>query len=175
MKFLKILYYLLIGFIALIAIFLVISVFPIPGNFEVMTVLSGSMNPTIKMGSVVVVKPVDQYQIGDIITFKSSREDKAPITHRIHDIKVSGGVPVYITKGDANENPDQREVPKREIVGKVLFSVPYLGHVVDFAQRPIGFMIIIIVPAAVIIFDQVKNIFHQVKKIRTDKESSKLE
>ncbi len=168
MKALKILYYIFIAFIGLIAVLLIISIFPITGNFKVMIVQSGSMQPEIKMGSIVAIKPVDDYRIGDVITFQIAK-NKEPITHRIHDIKVVGGEPRYITKGDANNAPDQREVSQREIIGKVLFNIPYLGYVIDFAQKPIGFSLIIIIPALVIIFDEAKKIYAEVKKRKAKK------
>jgi len=152
--------------IALVAVLLVVSVLPITGNFKVMVVQSGSMAPKIKMGSVVVIKPVEEYKIGDVITFGPYSRIKAPTTHRIYDIKIEDGQPVYITKGDANNSPDQREIQKREIIGKVLFDVPYLGYVVSFAKKPIGFTLIIVVPAGLIIFDETKNIFNELKRKR---------
>jgi len=164
MKIFKVLYYIFIAFIAVIAILLIVSVFPITGNYKLMIVQSGSMTPAIKMGSVVVAKPAENYQIGDVITFGPYTRTQAPTTHRIYDIKVTDGNPVYITKGDANNAPDQREITKRDIVGKVLFSIPYLGYAVDFAKRPLGFSLIIIVPAALIIIDEIKNIYGEIKK-----------
>ena len=160
----KIIYYIFIAFIVIIAILLIVSVFPITGNYKLMIVQSGSMTPAIKMGSVVVAKPAENYQIGDVITFGPYTRTQAPTTHRIYDIKVTDGNPVYITKGDANNAPDQREITKRDIVGKVLFSIPYLGYAVDFAKRPLGFSLIIIVPAALIIIDEIKNIYGEIKK-----------
>ena len=165
-KAIKIIYYVVIGFVALVAVLLVVSVLPITGNFKVMVVQSGSMAPKIKMGSVVVIKPVEEYKIGDVITFGPYSRIKAPITHRISDVKIVNGQPVYITKGDANNSPDQREIQKREIIGKVLFDVPYLGYVVSFAKKPIGFTLIIVVPAGLIIFDETKNIFNELKRKR---------
>jgi len=164
MKIFKIIYYIFLAFIGAIAVLLIVSVFPITGNYKIMIVQSGSMAPAIKMGSVVVVKPAEDYKIGDVITFGPYTRTKAPTSHRIYDIKVSGGTPSYITKGDANDSPDQKEISKREIVGKVLFSVPYLGFAVDFAKKPLGFALIIIVPAAVIISDEIKNIYGEIKK-----------
>lgn len=164
MKPFKVIYYIFIALIAVIAILLIVSVFPITGNYKLMTVQSGSMEPAIKMGSVVMVKPVDDYRIGDVISFGEATKTQAPTTHRIYDIKVAEGQPVYITKGDANEEPDPREVLRREVIGKVLISVPYFGYAVDFAQKPLGFALIIIVPAALIIFDEIRKIFGEVKK-----------
>ncbi len=171
MKIFKIIYYIFIVFIALIAILLAVSVFPITGNYKVMIVQSGSMAPAIKMGSIVIVKPVADYKIGDVITFGPMTKTKAPTTHRIAEIKVQDGEPVYITKGDANEDPDQREITKKEIIGKVLFSVPYLGFAVATAKKPIGFMLIIVVPAVIIIYDEAKKVWQEIKKMRQRKDA----
>jgi len=169
MKIFKIIYYIFIAFIVLIAILLIVSVLPITGNYKVMTVISGSMAPAIKMGSVVIVKPVSDYKIGEVITFGPYSRTKAPTTHRIYDIKVTGGEPIYITKGDVNNAPDTREITKKDVLGKVLFSVPYVGYAVDFAKKPVGFALIIIVPAAIIIGDEIKKIINEIKKKKTIK------
>lgn len=134
-----------------------------------MTVISGSMAPQIKMGSTVMVKPMQDYKIGDVITFGPVSKTKSPTTHRIYDIKVTEGEPRYITKGDVNNAPDSREITKKDILGKVLFSVPYVGYAVDFAKKPIGFALIIIVPAALIIFDEIKKIWKEAVKIKNEK------
>ena len=171
MKILNIIYYIFIAFIAAIALLLIISVFPITGNYKLMVVQSGSMAPAIKMGSIVMVKPADDYKIGDVITFGPYTKTKAPTSHRIYDIKMTEqGQPIYITKGDANNAPDTREISKGDILGKVLFSIPYLGYAVDFAKKPLGFSLIIIVPAAIIIIDEIKNIFREVKRTKEKKE-----
>lgn len=166
MKIFKTIYYIFIACIAVVAGLLVISVFPITGNYKVMVVLSGSMEPAIKVGSVVVVKPVANYEVGDIITFGPMGKNKMPITHRIAEIKEKEGRMIYVTKGDANDSTDSNEVPKNQIVGKALFSVPYIGYAVDTAKKPLGFAFIIIVPAAIIIFDEVKKIKNEVVRIR---------
>jgi signal peptidase len=170
MKILKVIYSIFIVFIVVVAVLLIVSVFPITGNYKIMTVISGSMEPAIKMGSVAIVKPVHStgsgqadYKIGDVITFGPYSKTKAPTSHRIYDIKVVDSQPVYITKGDANNAPDPREIQKKDIIGKVILSIPYLGYAVNFAKKPLGFGLIIIVPAAIIIFDEAKNIFREVK------------
>ena len=164
MKILKVIYSIFVAFIVVVAVLLIVSVLPITGNYKIMTVISGSMAPEIKMGSVVVVKPVSDYKIGDVITFGPYNKTKAPTTHRIYDIKVVDSESVYITKGDVNNAPDSREIKKSDIVGKVLFSVPFMGYAVEFAKKPLGFALIIIVPAAIIIFDEIKKIIDEVRK-----------
>jgi len=161
--FFKIFYYICLGFLAIVAVLLVVSAFPITGNYKVLMVLSGSMEPEIKSGSVVVVKPADDYRIGDVITFNGLKQ-KELITHRIEEIKVVGGTPVYITKGDANNAPDRKEVSKKDIIGKVLFDISYLGYVVNFAQKPAGFLLLIITPAIVVIIDEGKKVYEEIKK-----------
>jgi len=163
----KAIYYIFIAFIVVVTLSLIVSIFPLTGNIKFMVVQSGSMEPAIHTGSVVMIKPASDYKIGDVITFGEVSKTKAPITHRIYDIKVVDGNPVYITKGDANNAPDAREVQKRDVLGKVLFSVPYLGYAVDFAKKPAGFALIIIVPAAIIIGDEIKKIFKELKKQKT--------
>lgn len=164
MKILKTIYYILIAFLVLIVLLLVVSVFPISGNIKFMVVQSGSMAPDIKMGSVVMVKPAENYNIGDVISFGKMTKTEWPTTHRIYDIKVVGNEALYITKGDTNNAPDPKQVSHGDIIGKVLFDIPYLGYAVNFAKKPIGFALIIIVPAAVIIGDEIKKIFREVKK-----------
>ncbi|MHA1483249.1 MAG: hypothetical protein ACTSQA_07425, partial [Candidatus Heimdallarchaeaceae archaeon] len=62
---------------------------------------------------------------------------------------------------------DQKEISKKEIIGKVLVNIPYLGFAVDFAKKPIGFVLIIGIPAIVIISDEVKKIYEEIKKKKT--------
>ena len=164
MEVFKIIYYLFVAFVIVIAFLLIVSVFPITGNYKLFIVQSGSMEPAIKMGSIVVVKPAKEYKIGEVITFGPYSKAKVPTTHRIYDIRVVSGEPIYITKGDANNAPDHREITKKEVIGKVLFSIPYLGYAVDFAKKPIGFVLIILVPTAIIIADEVKNIVKEIKR-----------
>lgn len=111
-----------------------------------------------------MVKPADDYKIGEVITFGEMTKTKSPITHRIYDIKIINNNPVYITKGDANNAPDGEEINKNDVIGKVMVSVPFMGYAVDFARKPIGFVFIIIVPAAIIIFDEVGKIYDEISK-----------
>lgn len=172
MKIFKIFYYVFLGFVALVAVLLIVSVLPIAGNFKAMAVLSGSMEPAIKTGSIVVVKPANSYQVNQVITFTNPSRKSEPITHRIVDMEVIEGNVLYITQGDANNAPDQKKVRPREIIGKVLFDIPYLGYVVSAAQKPLGFMLIIIVPAVIIIYDEFRKIWREIKKLRNRKKDN---
>jgi signal peptidase len=164
MKKINIAYYIIVGLLCLIAVLLIISILPITGNFKILTVLSGSMEPNIHTGSVVVVKPTKDYKIGDVITFGPYTKTQTPTTHRIKDIKVQDGQEIYVTKGDANNASDNKEITKKDVIGKVWLSVPLFGYVVSFVRKPIGFMILIVVPVLAIIIDEVKKIIGEVKK-----------
>jgi len=170
-KLFKIIYYLFFVFISAIAILLVVSVFPITGNFKVLIVQSGSMEPKIMTGAIVLVKPASDYKIGDIVTFLPPGGGKKTITHRIAEIKNKYNKFSYVTKGDANNSIDQNEIEQKNIIGKVLVNIPYVGYAVDVAKKPYGFAALIILPALLIIFDEIKKILNEVKNIRQKKKS----
>lgn len=122
-----IIYYTFIAFIGTITLLLIASVFPIAGNFKVLSVLSGSMEPAIRVGSLVIVRPSAEYKINDIITFPSPEDPNILVTHRIIGIQTIENRIFYITQGDANEEPDPDLIAKDDVIGKVLFTIPFLG------------------------------------------------
>lgn len=82
------------------------------------------------------------------------------ITHRIHQVAEDG----FITKGDTNEDPDQWTVRKEAIIGKALYTIPYIGYLGYFVRTPLGFILLIIIPATIIIITEIRNIITQPKK-----------
>jgi len=172
MKILKIAYYIVLVVITFFALLLIISIFPITGNIKILSVLSGSMEPTLHTGSVIIVKPISNYKIGDVITFGPNTKTQTPVTHRISDMRVVDGNIIYITKGDANDSPDIREIQKKDIIGKVLFSVPFAGYAVDYAKKPFGFVLIIAIPAILIVYDEIRKIWKEIMKLKSKKKDS---
>jgi signal peptidase I len=162
-------YYLFIAALVSVGVLLIITLFPIPGNYEIKIVLSGSMEPALKTGSIVVVKPVDVYEIGDVITFGKDTKRDVPTTHRIVEARFESGKARFITKGDANDNVDGKEVREDEVIGKVLLSVPYLGFLLDLARKPIGFAFLIGVPAVAIVSDELRKVWREVGKMKKGK------
>jgi signal peptidase len=169
-KALKIGYGIFVTAIIAFALLLVVSMFPIAGNYKVKIVMSGSMEPAIKTGSIVVIKPESTYAVGDVITFGKDTKKDVPTSHRIIAMRTQEGKYVYQVKGDANKSADMKEVMQGEVIGKVLFTAPYVGYLLDFAKKPTGFVLLIVVPAAVIIFDEVQTIWVETKKMRAKKE-----
>lgn len=158
-------YWAILGFLLAVLIFVSFPLLPINNNYSLKMVLSGSMSPAIKTGSIVAVKPALSYNVGDVITFKKGQGEKNILTHRIIGQTEQG----FITQGDANNVVDASPVKEEDIFGKVLFSVPYVGYAVDFAKKPLGFSLIIIVPAIIIIFDEARKIYEEVKKKKVKK------
>ncbi len=168
-KFFAILYYGLIVGVVFLGALLLMPLVPVPGNIEVKIVQSGSMEPEIKTGSLIVMRPTEDYQVGDIITFYFERGDQVPTTHRIVEVNEVGRSISYLTKGDANNAPDPRPIPRNQVLGEVLFSIPYLGFILDFAKKPLGFVLLIGIPAGFVLFDEGIALWNELRKLRTKK------
>lgn len=134
-----------------------------------MIVQSGSMEPAIHTGSLVVSKPMAEYAIDDVITYNDDSTNQTPTTHRVVEIKNDNGAVSYVTKGDANNDRDRKAVEQKNVLGKVLFSVPYLGYIVDFIKKPIGFILVVLIPALLIVSEEAKKIWLEIKKIKNKK------
>lgn len=109
-------------------------------GLQVYTVLSGSMEPTYHVGSIIYVKPVDpsEIKVGDPITFVMN-EQLTVATHRV--VRIDAENSAFYTKGDANEDPDASPVHFNNLLGKPVFTIPYLGYVSSYVQSPPGIYI----------------------------------
>ncbi len=116
-------------------------------------------------GAVVVIKEAPAYNIGDVITFNSVNT-KIPTTHRIIGVEKVDGINYFVSKGDANEERDTNLVATGDIVGKVMVDVPYVGYLLDFARQPLGFALLIGIPALMIVLSELTNIWYEVRRIR---------
>lgn len=110
-------------------------------GFQVFAVLSGSMEPALPVGSLVYVKAVDPSSLkpGETITYMVN--DTAVVTHRLVEViedPEEPGTLWFRTKGDANESEDMALVHSRNVIGRATFSIPYLGYVTTYIQRPPG-------------------------------------
>ncbi len=167
-------YSLVFIFLVLVAGIVALSSLKIPGNFKLLTVESGSMEPAIKRGAIVVVKPESDYHKGDVITVVEPANPKISLTHRIVEIEEQKESIFYTTKGDANEAPDTEKRPKENVVGKVLFSIPLVGYPVAFAKTRDGLLILVIIPATVIIYSELMSIKNETKKLLAARKNRKL-
>ncbi|RXT04388.1 signal peptidase I SipW [Ammoniphilus sp. CFH 90114] len=126
-------------------------------GYRLMNVLSGSMEPAIHTGSIILVKPIvnnDQLKVGDIITYKSNIKEGILVTHRIVDVTDEREIE-YVTKGDANESKDPRPIPSELVVGKYSnIMIPFVGYILSFIQSKKGLALLVIIPGLVIVFTQ---------------------
>ena len=138
-------------------------------------IVSESMEPTLEINDVVVVKTCEatQLQKGDIITFQ---QDGRIISHRILDITKDKKIIKFRTKGDNNEIPDSDLIPESQVYGKVVFSIKKIGKIISYIQNIRGLInivfFVIIVYILVSLRDKQKNTRkmkrkkYEIKKIR---------
>jgi len=141
------------------------------GGWQAFSVLSGSMEPVIPVGSLVIArqpKHPTEIQTHDIITFIEPGTTNRLITHRVirHDHDTGS----FITKGDANQRNDQWQVPFGRIKGKIVIHTPHLGTILEFIKSPFGLLIFVGLPVLLIVAEEVKRIFD----ISVDKKVAKI-
>lgn len=131
-------------------------------SFKPYVIQSGSMEPSIMTGDMVIVKSEPEYQVNDVITFTD--ESDRVVTHRVLK-KINDQASLeYETKGDANQSSDSQAIPYEKVIGKVHLVIPKLGFVVAFAQSRQGIVALIIIPVILIVYDELKKIFAEVNK-----------
>lgn len=114
-------------------------------GFRPYIVLSGSMEPNLQVGDLVVAGQVGEEQIetGDVITFEGA--DGAVITHRVVDIIIKDGEKLCQTKGDNNNAKDTGLVSIESIKGKYIFKISGAGKIILQILSPSGLMLIIFI------------------------------
>lgn len=125
-------------------------------NRELYSVKSGSMEPAISVGDLVVVeRSYDQLLRGDVISYRSPDNPRMLITHRVTVVDSSRGL--ITAKGD---NAPMADEPIREqlVVGKVAYAVPAVGYGFDFLRHPIGLGVAVYVPAAIIALGEIRKL-----------------
>jgi signal peptidase len=138
-------------------------------HWDVQVVMSGSMEPAMPVGSVVLVRPVgpEAVAVGDIITFRQ-QGSAGFVTHRVVEV-VNEESLSFRTRGDANEEPDTSLVPADALRGRVWVTIPYLGYVAQHARQPWGFLLLVGVPGGLIIAGEVFHIFSTLRRGRQGK------
>ena len=114
----------------------------IPGLFGIRpyVVYSGSMEPEIPTGAVVFTKEGE---------FSPKKGDITVVTHR----GVKKEKDIFITKGDANKTEDPVPAEASQIIGRVVFHLPYLGYVIHFLKARIPFAAVCIAACLSVLFD----------------------
>lgn len=114
-------------------------------------VVSGSMEPMIKTGSLLLVDKKDKnIEIGDVIAYKNHNME---VSHRVVEITSNG----YVTKGDNNDNVDFYQVRESDITGTVIFSIPKLGYALDWVRSTQGIIVIATICTGCILMGLLRN------------------
>lgn len=122
---------------------------------QLMVVVSGSMEPNIGTGSIIVVKQVDIGSVGrgEVITFIPQDADDVYVTHRVVDVNADGS---FVTKGDANNVRDNVNVRPNDIVGQVHFVIPFLGYAVLAVRSIPGLAVIAVIILTLLVMQTVE-------------------
>jgi signal peptidase I len=132
-----------VGFIgvALVVFFVGFSLFthlaPLTGR-QLFIVGGGSMEPSIPLGSLVIVTPTDARTVGvgDVLTIRA--DNGVVFTHRVTRVVDLPDGRFFETKGDANQTPDNGLVPARAVVGAADQYVPFAGYAQGFLSKVLG-------------------------------------
>jgi signal peptidase I len=110
------------------------------GGLQLLAVMSGSMEPTIHVGGIVGVLPTaaTDLKVGDVITFANQSNPDVLVTHRIVAIEPNNGQQLLTTQGDANDTVDAVSVPVTRAVGRVDFTLPWLGYLMVWLSTPLA-------------------------------------
>lgn len=118
---------------------------PLLLGYQMFSIKTGSMSPTIKIGSIVFVEPcrkLNEYSVGDIVTF-SDKQTNRSFTHRI--VSINEADQSFNTKGDANKTEDPSPTSLDKAVGKVVFIIPFVGRVTDALSSTVGKIVVAVV------------------------------
>ena len=135
------------------------------------TVLSGSMEPTYPVGSLIYVKklPYSELKVGDPVTFAAAQD--VAVTHRIVAIEPDEADPAllwFTTRGDANDYDDMAPLDCRNVIGKPVFAIPGLGYAIDYVQQPPGTYLVIAGVGLLLLLSLLPALFAPAKKREQD-------
>jgi signal peptidase len=152
----------------LLLILLLLSVGFTARSTNFFTITSGSMEPAIHVGSLIATTPQTSYQPGDILAFHSAQ---GIVTHRLLETVPQTSEILYRTQGDANSSPDRDLINSSNVIGRVSLNLPYLGYLLLWLHRPLGFAFLILLPATLVVLQEVRSLLAAWREIRHAKPS----
>lgn len=125
------------------------------------SVLSGSMEPAIAAGDLVVAQRTSalDIELGDVVTFRDPDDGTRLITHRVGGIRREGAHVAFVTKGDANTGTESWRVAAGGEVGRVAYRLPLLGHAAVATRTRIGFALIVVLPLLLLAINELARIW----------------
>ena len=121
---------------------------PLAFHGRPLMVMSGSMEPAIHTGDVVVARQVEPLDArpGDIVTFRDPKRGGLLVTHRVRSMRREGDKVQFVTKGDANNSSERWRVGIDERISRTLFRLPALGRVFAFGHTRTGLLALVLLP-----------------------------
>lgn len=118
--------------VALIGVGVAAIVVPAVTGSTALTVRTSSMEPTFPAGTMVVVRPtaIEDIVPGMVLTYQLKSGEPTLVTHRVtQKMSLADGSPIFITKGDANPQPDAAPVKPVQVKGTVWYAIPWVGWI----------------------------------------------
>jgi signal peptidase len=138
--------------VLVVAAALAASMLPRLLGYSPVIVYGGSMADSVPVGSVAVAEEVwpEDIGVGDVIVFHppTASQHRSPLMHRVVSIREEDGQRLFHTKGDGNATPDPWEIGIERRGSRVVYAVPYVGYLVNFARMPLGWGLLLILPGA---------------------------
>lgn len=121
----------------LIALLLMIPLLPGAQNwYQVAIVQSGSMEPSLPVGSLAIYRPQEKYSVGEIVAFLD--KESRLIIHRITKKELKNTIQVFLMQGDATAYLSPQPVYASQIEGELVGVIPRIGYGLEFLQSPLG-------------------------------------
>jgi signal peptidase len=156
-----------LGWAALAAVALLVAAIALPLAFGARphTVLTGSMEPAIAPGDVVIDERIapSEAQVGDVVTFRDPEDQSRLITHRVRSIRHAGSHLWFVTQGDANNSTERWRIAAGGELGRVVYTVPWVGHAAVVTHTPLGLALLLIVPLLLLALDELLRIWRPPK------------
>jgi len=137
-------------------------------GWQLLSVPTGSMRPTMSPGSLVLIRsvPISSLKIGDVITHTNPLTMRSTLTHRIIKVyKMNGTVPAFVTKGDANPSPDPPVVGGL-VQGRMVWYVPYVGRALMWAKTWTGIAALVYLPALIVMIHETRLLAESLRKMK---------
>jgi signal peptidase len=145
---------------------------PRAAGWSTFVVLSGSMEPAMPVGGLSFVEPRDedtQIRVGDVVTYRRPDDESTLVSHRVHAITDHLGEPTIWTVGDANEAPDPWAITEDQVIGRVRFTLPFVGQLSQDIRSRNGALLLIGPIAALVIITELVSIASNLRKIARER------
>jgi signal peptidase len=152
---------------SLVALLLAVAL-PVLFGCRSMVIMSGSMEPAIPTGSVVVVRriPAAGIAVGDVVSFLNPEDPGRTLTHRVQAVAGEGGRIDVVTRGDANTGTESWSIDAAGAVGRVAFHLPLLGYLLAPLQGKLPRLLLVVSPALLLGASLIAEIWHSPARTR---------